>query len=241
MTKKWTLVSVGILVLVFALWGSFIVKEHDKPPAEQPEIDADKYILSPARGASNANNSNIPTLLTSIGEDELNHREEYAFPLSDEDMVSIALEAFPFEFLEDKLEDKATLLREESVIRVFFTAVAVRWLPYPAEMEAVIDANTATVLDADIFQKSTNTVCDADWAVKVSDEEALSIAKSAIGKSKYNEILSIRIEHLEGSIIRVVFPFSGWRADTGYFYPGPDFAVEVLIDANSGEVLRVSG
>ena len=244
MNKKLVFVSLVVLLFGFALWWISFVNDSNeeilpKPAEEIQEKGSDGMFALGGGLAKETMETNTAT--SSINHERSQRWSKYSPPLSDEDAVNMAIEAFPFEFDEDKLADKATVLREESFIRVSFTEVAMQLLPKPVEMEAVIDAETAAVLEANVFHKSTNTVCDAKWDVKVSDEEALLRAKTAIGKSKYNKILEIRIEHLEGSIIRVVFPFSVWRADTGYFYPGPDFAVEVLIDANSGEVLWISG
>lgn len=244
MTKKLMFVCFIVLLLGFAFWWFLLVNSHIREvhPSPTEEVKEQDSSDMPSLGdefakATLVTNATMPP----VEQEGFRNWAKYISPLSDEDVVSIAIEVFPFEVDESQLADKATVMREEGIIRVFLPEVSIQRLPKPIGMEAVIDADTATVLDADLFCKSINTVCDAEWDVKVSDEEALLRAKSAIGKSKYNEILKIRIEHLDGNIIRVVFPFSGWRADTGYFYPGPDYAVEVLIDANSGEVLRVSG
>lgn len=72
----------------------------------------------------------------------------------------------------------------------------------------------------------------------IQDKQAIAIAHNVIQHTAYDKNGEIRVERLEGKI-RVVFPVIKPEIADGMWYLGPDYAAEVYIDTETGNVLQV--
>lgn len=106
-----------------------------------------------------------------------------------------------------------------------------------SEEEQVQDKQESVAKDVLDFQNEEKESPESETVIK--DDQARAIAREAIGDIEFDEKGEIRVERLEGKI-RVVFPIN-METPPGTRYRGPDYAAEVLIDAQSGEVLRALG
>jgi hypothetical protein len=102
------------------------------------------------------------------------------------------------------------------------------------EVEEIQDKQVYATNDVLVDQSKGNESQESHAVIQ--DDQAIAIARKVIGDIRYDEKGEIRVDRLEGKI-RVVFPFRKRTPPPGMRSTGPDYAAEVYIDAESGEVL----
>ncbi len=158
-----------------------------------------------------------------VGEDMPEPQQDYGLlsdTLPNRVETTVNVEAFHFELLEDASE----IMEDKSK-------------DVAGEVEEIQDKQEYTTTDVLVDQSKGNE--SQEGRAVIQDDQAIAIAQKVIRDRGrvYDEKGEIRVDRLEGKI-RVVFPVNK-ETPQGTRYRGPDYAAEVYIDAESGEVLKV--
>jgi hypothetical protein len=232
-------IIVGVLVtaavLGIAIWYLFTNQQQNIELVANEPLKEISYISRQVEPTSEFTENDLDS---EVSVEKPSYLPDYEPPFSDEQIIEIAMSICTHAPPLAQFVKQPRITKEGDRICV----IAPLGRNFRYDMEVLIDANSGYILDAWRFFPSVNIISEKNWDSKISDDEAVALAKKEIeGRVSYKTNLSIMVEHLRDNVIRIVFPDGTWHVDTGYFYPGGDFAAEVLIDANSSKVLRVSG